>query len=111
MHFGEIRLLNDCPRTATVISLGYNIICKLENYHFFLIEKKYPILKELLIKSVKSYSDILKSFFYNNLSKVPYFREQDDNDSDHSKIDSDLFHHLMYTFERVNYDAGDIVLK
>ena len=47
-HFGEISLLTEFPRTATVISKNYCTIACLSRVHFKSLVKKFPETESIL---------------------------------------------------------------
>ena len=61
-HFGEISLLYDTERSATVIARNYNTIAHLTYDHFRLITRRFPELKNLLHYYATKYDDPTKKF-------------------------------------------------
>lgn len=96
-------MIYGCPRTATVISKGYNISCKMDPKQFKVVIKRFPLFEELSRKHVYKYADKDKHFFFTYLQKLSIFKEESKNVG--------LLHDLMYKFNKFRFEDGDCVLK
>lgn len=72
-HFGEIRLINNCPRTSNVIGRSYNIIGLLDQDNYKNICRLYPKFNEEVKNYMWTYQDPIKNFFHTCLQKLVYF--------------------------------------
>jgi CRP-like cAMP-binding protein len=98
--FGEISLLYNCPRTASIVSKNYNTMGCILDQRFKDLVGEYPELKMMLEKHVFTYMEPKKMFYYKNLLKVEYFKG----------ISTDIFHKLFFRFEPIALDPGDVLL-
>lgn len=105
-HFGEIRLIYGCPRTASVASKSYNITCKMDKNQYQAIIKKYPVFQDICKRHVYKYTDSDKDFFYTYLQRMTILKEEGKQ-----TINVGLLHDLMYSFEKFTFDEGDYVLQ
>ncbi len=78
--FGEIGLIFNCPRTATVRSKNYCIVEALHKEQFNILAKNHPKVLTKLKKKIFQYNDKWLAFM-RNLFKIaiPYFSELEDN--------------------------------
>lgn len=72
--FGEIALLYDCSRTATVIAENYGTLGVLEKEYFDKLATPYPELITSLKNQVSYYDDPITSFLRMRLTKIPYLQ-------------------------------------
>jgi ATP-binding cassette subfamily B protein len=49
-HFGEVALLRDVPRTATVRTLGHSVLLSLQRHHFQELVRRAPAVLERLLR-------------------------------------------------------------
>lgn len=108
-HFGEIRLLFNCPRTCNVMSKSYNILGQLDRTSYQSIINEYPKFDHEMKKYIFEYKDPFKNFFYSCLCGLSYFKE-----NKHQKragLTDEQFHDLIYLFEKKHYDKGETVMK
>lgn len=54
-HFGEIGMLFDCKRTATVRSENYGTLAKLSKSHYVELNKTFETFSSLLKKQIFKY--------------------------------------------------------
>lgn len=61
-YFGEIGLIYDCKRTATVVSRKYTTLAKMTKARFLQITTEFPRMKDILKKGIFKYNDRMKRF-------------------------------------------------
>lgn len=61
-HFGEISLLYNCPRTASIQSRNYNTLAGLRKDMFRVIDQEFPEFKERLVRHLFKYNYRKKEF-------------------------------------------------
>lgn len=77
-HFGEIGLIYNIPRTATVTSSGYCTIASLSKHDFQHIINLYPALIKRFKKFAEAYADPWKTFLLSVLDQMSCFRSLHD---------------------------------
>lgn len=75
-HFGEISLLYNCNRTASVVCKSYNIMGFINLRKFQYLSQDYPMLRKYFKRHVYSYKDPFKDFMANALRKLTYFNPE-----------------------------------
>jgi CRP-like cAMP-binding protein len=95
-HFGEIGLIFNSKRTATVKSLNYGSLAKLDKSGFNDLSKQFPSLTTAFKEYIFKYKDDLRTFLEMECDKIRYFR-------DLSMITKQ---ELMYNMERKTYKEG-----
>lgn len=73
-HFGEISLLYNCKRSATVVSNNYCTLASLAKPDFLDLYLQFDSMKENFKKQVISYDDELKVFVEKECNKIAYFK-------------------------------------
>ena len=73
-HFGEIGMLFDCKRTATVRSENYGTLALLRKSSFQELSKTFESLNSLFKKQIFKYKDELTMFLSLEMDKIDYFR-------------------------------------
>jgi CRP-like cAMP-binding protein len=87
-HFGEIAVLYNCPRSATVLADNYSTLAKLSTSAFKDITSRYPVYLKHLKDQVFLYDDPIKLFLTTYLKKIHYLKKLDDN----------AFHEVLFAF-------------
>lgn len=100
-YFGEISLIYNCPRTATVSSLTYGTLAVLSLACFNELSYKFSDLVPELTQGVSQYHDEDTLFKEYCLRRVPYFEVVEDN----------TLSEIMYSIEKVNYDAKALLFN
>lgn len=78
-HFGEVALIYDCARSATVISDDYNTFARLEKQRFRQVIAEYPEWEtHLKENAIKSYRDQRIQFILRMFRRVEYLANFDD---------------------------------
>ena len=106
--FGEVSIISNCKRTATVKSNNYSTLAFLHISMFTVIFEKHPEALKNLKERRKLYQDDWKRFLVSNLKCIDYLKEATDD------FLEDLYYELKdETFEgdRVIFKAGDDINK
>jgi CRP-like cAMP-binding protein len=101
-HFGDISLLYDCRRTASVVSRNFNTFGRLNYPGYRSVVNKFPFFQALLKKYVAHYQDPLKDFLMASLKKVPHLTQA----LTHSHLSE-----LLYSFRPVYFNEGQHILQ
>lgn len=70
--FGEVGVLYNCKRTATVISRNYNTIATLTSEDLDDISQDYPMFEANLYVKTFKYRDTYKQMIRNAIQKIEY---------------------------------------
>jgi CRP-like cAMP-binding protein len=100
-HFGEVGLVYNTPRTATIESIGYCTIAMLMKKDYEIVVSRFPQLVDKLRKTTVSYDDPWKKFLLETLSLADYF----------SALPSEVFQELAYIMEVNKYETGAYIFK
>ena len=100
-HFGEIGLIYNSQRTASIQSRNYNTLARLHRDRFRIIEQEYPEFKKQLIKHMFKYNYRKKEFIKTAFEKIQFLRG----------LDKKQFHHAMYILKPSFWEPGKIILK
>ena len=73
-HFGEIGMLYDCRRTATVRSKQYGRLALLKKTDFVDLSKTFDSFSTLFRKQIFKYQDELTLWLMIEMEKIPYFK-------------------------------------
>lgn len=95
-HFGEISLLYDCPRTASVIANNYCTLAKISKDHFDELIHKYPKLVQKFKDKIYHYNDNVKLFLEYCLNSIAYLKN----------INQEVKHDILYKLKKVSYEKG-----
>lgn len=71
--FGEVALLYNCKRTATVRSINYSIASRLSRANFDFVCSEFPEVVDKLKREFQSYNDPWRVFLRSVLRSVAYF--------------------------------------
>ena len=66
-YFGEISLIYDCPRSATIQSTKYSTVAKLTKSAYKEILIQFPNLLNELKQGIYAYNDSMKRFISENI--------------------------------------------
>lgn len=100
-HFGEIGCLYSCRRTASVISMAYNVMSRLTRNRLRQFTVDHPEISSLLKKHVFSYEDKKKKFFLNVFMRIPFLKD----------MDTEMFHEFMFSLKEIKFEHNEIVLR
>lgn len=73
-HFGEIGMLFECKRTATVKSENYGTLALLQRSHFLELQKTFENFSSEFKKQIFKYEDELTTWLFMEMDKIDYFR-------------------------------------
>lgn len=100
-YFGELALLYNTSRTATVRSVGYSTIGIIDKADFLQLAENFPDAIPSMKRATKHYSDPWKSFITSALRRVPYFKSLPD----------DAITLLMYTLHSKALDTDTMLFS
>ena len=103
-HFGEIAMIYNCRRTATVIGRNYNTMARLNNQHFKKISTGWPRFKTLFEKRVLKYQDTNLNWLKKVIKQIDYFNMP-------IKISRQSLYKMIYLLEKENFESGELILK
>ncbi|CDW89695.1 UNKNOWN [Stylonychia lemnae] len=98
-HFGEVSLIYNCRRSASVIAGNYCTLASLSAQNFKYISMKYPKLVQEMKEQIFAYDDDIKVFMESNLKKISYMQNLDD----------DIFHEILFNFKQETYDRDTLL--
>ena len=99
--FGEIALLLNCKRTATVRTSNYTTIACVNKPTFQDLCQQYIELSYKLREKLKSYNDKIKLFFYTSLRSIDFM----------SNLDNDIIEEITYHLKQTYYNADETICK
>lgn len=73
-YFGEVGLLTQLNRTATVEAKSYTTLGSIKSDAFYHILEQFPRLIDQFKEGFKSYKDRLKAFLTKEIQHVEYFK-------------------------------------
>ena len=73
-HFGEISMLYQCSRSATVMASHYCTCARLHRNDYQELLQQYQELNDLLKEHIRIYDDPLKIFLELSLNQIDYFK-------------------------------------
>lgn len=107
-HFGEVALIYNTNRTATVRALNYANIAVLNKEDFLVVCHKFPKAMDLFRRAASKYHDPWKRFLKNTLRRCPYFQRVSDS------VLSEVIYMLPTERVALNayiYKEGELVTK
>ena len=100
-QFGEIALVYNTPRTATVIGIGYTTIAELSRKDYESLKSAFHHLEKKLRDCTKEYNDPWKKFLMDSLENAQYLE----------RLPSDVFSELVYFMEVIKVEKGGYLFK
>lgn len=100
-YFGEISLIYNCTRTATVYSRKYTTLAKLTQTKFKEINTEYPEIVSIFKEGILKYDYQYKRFMKTTLNQIPFLKN----------IDGSSFIDVLYSMQRIIYDKGSILMQ
>lgn len=102
-YFGEIAIIKNCKRTASVFSRSYTTIAELQKEDFERIWGRYPIISKRMEKRIrKKYNDKWKRFIKRSLKQIDYLSEG---------VSDQIIDEISYLLDIVTIDKGDYLFK
>ncbi|CAI2361263.1 unnamed protein product [Moneuplotes crassus] len=102
-YFGEVALLKDCARTATVRSQGYSTCASLDSQTFEKLLDTYSFVKKTMEKKIhEKYQDRWRKFVKRSLRNVEFLEQ---------KVPEDLIEELSYKMQFKNISKTDYLFK
>ena len=99
--FGEIALLLNCKRTATVRTSNYTTLALVNKLTFHDLCQQYVDLSYRLREKLKSYNDKIKLFFYTSLKAVDFI----------ANLSNEVINEITYHLKQVYYKADETIFK
>ena len=99
--FGEIAMIYECRRTATVQSLNYTTLAKLRPAMYKDLIGEYPQMNHFLKEHICKYNDNMKRFLRNSLQNIPYFQD----------LEELTYVDLTYHLEPVQMEQGQVLFR
>ena len=102
-HFGEVAIIKDCRRTASVISHNYSTWAQIEQEDFKGIMVMYPFIKKTMEKHMRiDYRDKWKTFIKRSLRNIDYLSEG---------IPDVIIDEISYMLEPITVNTGSYIFK
>ena len=95
-HFGEIAVLFETYRTATVRSIDFATLAVLSKEQLETLFSKFPNIKKAFFQSVIKYKDPYRMFIERTLNKLSYLQG----------LDGKAFNRLIYSLPIISCPAG-----
>jgi len=99
--FGEVALLLNCNRTATVRTKNYSLIASLRRNDFDTIWRQFYGFYTKLKQKIKNYNDPYKIFLKELLRSVDYL----------SNLSDDSIEEISYYLEQLDYEKDKIIFR
>lgn len=100
-HFGEVAIINESKRTATVTANNYSTIAYLEKDVFYHVFSKYPDEFNAMKEARKNYQDEWKVFMKENLRFISFIKD----------CSEECVEELTYYLKDEIYNAGETIFK
>ncbi|CAI2376015.1 unnamed protein product [Moneuplotes crassus] len=102
-YFGEVAIIKNCKRTATIKSQSFSTCSSLEYQAFLTFLEEYPILKTNFTERMKtSYNDHWRKFTRKCLRNVDYLK---------NGISDEILDEISFTLESCNLATGYQLIK
>ena len=98
-HFGEIALVYNIPRTASVMALNHWTLAKLNKAHFDELIVNFPSILSRLKIGTLNYRDKIKLFIQEMLKKIKYF----------SNLSDPIIEELSYSLDIDTYSPDQLI--
>ena len=100
-HFGEIGLIFNSKRTASVKSLNYGSLAKLTKPGYKVLLSNFASLERCFKEYIFKYKDDLRAFLEMEAEKIDYFRP----------LQMITKQELLFNMERKTYNEGDKIFR
>ena len=102
-HFGEIAMIYQCRRSATVISLSYNTFARIIRPRFRELVSEFPEYEACLKKHVKEeYDDPKIDFLKRMVRQVDYLQNCDNED---------LIYDIIFSLQQESFEKDQVILQ
>lgn len=109
-YFGEICLIYDCPRTATVQSMDYSIFAHLDQEQFHELWNYSPDCYDAIRKEILKYDDEWIQFKIKLLQQVDYFQKFIKTET-YTPANPSFFHEIQFFMQEKIYQRGNFILE
>lgn len=94
-HFGEVSLIYNCMRTATVVSMNYNTFAVMKQILYKRLVQDFPEYEQCLQSYiVQTYRDSRIQFLMETVKRIDYF----------STIPIEILYELIFTLKLVTIE-------
>ena len=100
-HFGEVALLTNGPRTASVRAKNYTTLGVLSNEDFSQLVINHKNTVEILKKGMFEYNDHYKKFLLRMIRRVPYLKH----------LNMKTEQEILYSLKEVYVEEGEYLLR
>lgn len=100
-HFGEISMVFQCKRTASVVASNYITCASISRPKFYELNSVYPIINTLMRKQVEKYSDPLKCFMEMNLNNMDFFKS----------LPKLVKNDFIFSMKQCSFDKGEFIYR
>jgi CRP-like cAMP-binding protein len=101
-YFGEVGIIKDCCRTATVKSKNYTTTAALNYNNFKDFKNRYPEIVRKMGDDLIKYQDRWKKFLKKSLKQISFLSHE---------ISDVILEDLIYELETERYETGQLVFK
>lgn len=102
-YFGEVSLLKECYRTATIKSKNYSTCASLEHEIFFKLIVRYPFIKTAMENRIKQhYQDRWRKFVKRSLKNIDYLS---------TGVSDDAVEEISYKMEMISLHIHETLFK
>ena len=100
-HFGEIALLTEKERTATIKTKNYSTIGQISKEHFHELCLLFPEIKKKFLEGLHLYCDKNKQWQKSLLKNIGYFKD----------LSSQSLDELVYKLKLEAFEEGQVIFK
>lgn len=102
-YFGEVALLKNCKRTASVVSRNYSTCAELQKDDFDKILSRFPYVQKIMEDHLRhTYNDRWRKFIHRALRNVDYFDVG---------VSSLVINEIGYMLETISINKNDYLFK
>lgn len=102
-YFGEIGLIKDCRRTASVYSKNHTTLAELSKEDFLSLCLKFPFIKSTMERRIrKNYNDKWRKFVKRSIKNIDYLSY---------KMPDQIIDDISYMFEMTSISQGAYLFK
>jgi CRP-like cAMP-binding protein len=101
-HFGEIALIYNCLRTATVQSDAYSVVAEISREHFIAMLNRFSELRPKFKEGTAIYKDPWKRYITSLLRKIKYINDF---------MEKSVLKEIVYYLDVQKYDANNWIYR